>query len=200
VLSLVGHVIVLALIITMWPSARPQIEQEKYVLVETIPGAGHLIFTPQNAKPGIARATPLRMRRNIRLKHPSEIPAIGYSAGLQALRGRAQQATKGLMADLKFRGIYGFSPGDYKLPVQTFGDLPPIAASELPSRFEQYLTVEVTIDSDGRVADARVVSGEATPKIAQTLISAILGFKYIPAKRNGAPIPSQLDIVVHIPS
>ncbi|HEV2112997.1 MAG TPA: TonB family protein, partial [Terriglobales bacterium] len=109
-------------------------------------------------------------------------------------------ATAGLMADLKFRGIYGFSPGDYQLPIQTTGDLPAILPSELPPRFEQYLIVEVTIDIDGRVADARLVTGEATPRIEQTLLAAIRGFKYVPARRNGAPIPSQLDIVVHIPS
>ena len=89
---------------------------------------------------------------------------------------------------------------DYKLAIQTSGEIPVIPADELPPRFEQYLIVEVTIDTEGRVADARLLSGMATPKIEQTVLSAIRGFKYIPAKRDGTPIPCQLDIVVHIPS
>ena len=104
------------------------------------------------------------------------------------------------MADIKFRQMYGFSPGNYQLAVHTSGDIPAIPATDLPPRFEQYLIVEVTIDTDGRVADARLVTGEATPKIEQTLISAIREFKYIPAKHDGSPIPSQVDIVIHIPS
>jgi TonB family protein len=60
--------------------------------------------------------------------------------------------------------------------------------------------VEVTIDVDGRVAEARVTTGMVAPTIEQTLLAAIREFKYTPAKRDGTPIPSQLDIVVHIPT
>jgi hypothetical protein len=44
------------------------------------------------------------------------------------------------------------------------------------------------------------VAGMVTPTIEQTLLSAIREFKYSPAKRDGVPIPSQRDIVIHIPS
>lgn len=104
------------------------------------------------------------------------------------------------MADFKFSQIYGFSPEDYRFPVQISGVLPIILASDLPPRFEQYLTVEVTIDIDGHVANAEVVSGKTIAPVEQRLLSAIREFKYIPAKRNGAPIASQVDIIVHIPS
>jgi len=96
--------------------------------------------------------------------------------------------------------MYGFSPGNYQLAVQISGVVPVISAAELPPRFEQYLIVEVTIDIDGRVADARFVNGMATPKIGETLLSAVREFKYIPAKRDGSPIPCQVDLVIHIPS
>jgi hypothetical protein len=104
------------------------------------------------------------------------------------------------MADFRFSQLYGFSPEDYRFPVQTSGALPTILAADLPPRFEQYLTMEVTIDIDGHVADARIVSGEAMPKIEERILSAIREFKYIPAKRDGSPIPSQVNIIVHIPS
>jgi TonB family protein len=104
------------------------------------------------------------------------------------------------MTSLKQRQIYGFDPNNYQLPVRTAGEVPTISAAELPPRLEQYVVVEVTIDVDGRVADARIVAGMVDPTIQQTLISAIREFRYNPAKRDGTPIPSQVDIVVHIPT
>jgi hypothetical protein len=50
------------------------------------------------------------------------------------------------------------------------------------------------------VAEERIVAGMVDPTIEQKLLSAIREFKYSPAKRDGVPIPSQLDIVIHIPS
>lgn len=201
-LSLLGHVVALALIVAIRHAAGPQmvIVPAQYVTVQTIPRSDHVVFSPSRAKPALPRATLLRIPKSARMKRPSEPILGGDSTSLETLRGRAGQATARLMADFKFSQIYGFSPEDYRFPVLTSGVLPTILASELPSRFEQYLTVEVTIDIDGHVADARLVSGEAMPKIEQRVLAAIREFKYIPAKRGGSPIPSQVDIVVHIPS
>jgi TonB family protein len=60
--------------------------------------------------------------------------------------------------------------------------------------------VEITIDTEGQVAEARVISGLVDASIQQKLLSAIREFKYTPATRDGVPIPSQRDIVVHVPS
>ncbi|MGB9119427.1 MAG: TonB family protein, partial [Candidatus Angelobacter sp.] len=62
------------------------------------------------------------------------------------------------------------------------------------------LIVEVTIDRQGKVAEARITTGDVDSKIQERVLSAIRKFKYIPAKHNGSPIPSQLDIVVHVPN
>jgi len=103
--------------------------------------------------------------------------------------------------NLNFRGIYGFNPGpDYQLAVQTSGEWPSISAAQLPPHFEQLVIVEVTIDTEGRVAEARIVGGVVDGTIAQKLLSTIREFKYSPAKRDGVPIPSQKDLVIHIPS
>lgn len=102
---------------------------------------------------------------------------------------------------LRFHAIYGFYPGhDYKLAVQTAGDIPVIPADLVPPHFQQYVIVEVTIDTQGQVAEARIVAGIVDPSIQQTLLTAIRDFKYVPAKRDGVPIPSQRDIVIHIPT
>ena len=102
--------------------------------------------------------------------------------------------------DIKQRQFYGFSTSEYKLAIRTAGEIPPIPATDLPPRFEQYVMVDITIDVDGRVAEAQIVGGVVSPKIQQTLLSAIREFKYSPAMRNGTPIPSQMEIVVHVPS
>lgn len=119
---------------------------------------------------------------------------------LQALRARASEETKALIQDFKFRTTYGFSPlPRYELAFQISGEIPPIPAEQLPPHFEQYVIVEVTITTDGRVADARIVAGVVDSKIQQTLLAAVREFKYRPATREGIPVPSQCDLVIHIP-
>jgi hypothetical protein len=127
---------------------------------------------------------------------------VGATEGTasEALQEHAQKATAAIVADLRFRQIYGFSLRGYEIPVWVSGDLPAISASEFPPHFEQFLVVEITIDVDGSVVQAKVVTGSVAPSIEHRLLSAILGFKYKPARRGGTPIPSQLDLVVHVPS
>jgi TonB family protein len=139
-----------------------------------------------------------RRTRQARVPEPGN--ALGV-ASAQTLREHAKQGTAAIMLSLKFRQVYGFSPThDHQLAFRTAGEIPSISAADLPPRFEQYVIVEVTIDVDGRVADERIVAGMVDPPIEQKLLSAIREFKYSPAKRDGVPIPSQLDIVIHIPS
>jgi len=121
--------------------------------------------------------------------------------GVEALRERAKLETKALIQDFKFRTTYGFSTGPrYELAFQISGEIPPFPAQQFPAHFEQYIIVEVTITSEGQVADARIVAGEVDSKIQQTLLAAVREFKYRPATREGIPIPFQCDIVIHIPT
>lgn len=118
-----------------------------------------------------------------------------------AERVLAQKRTAAITNSIRMRQLFGFDPGhDYQLAVQTAGELPPISPAEVPPRYEQFVTVEVTIDSDGRVEQARVIAGLVSDSIQQKLLAAIREFKYRPATRDGLPIPSQRDIVVHVPS
>ncbi|MGE5321224.1 MAG: energy transducer TonB, partial [Actinomycetota bacterium] len=134
-----------------------------------------------------------------RLIAPESEP-VAEGAAVKALRKNAAGATAGMMNDIRVSQFYGLSWDDYQLAIQTAGKLPVISADELPPHFEQLVTVEVTIDTEGRVADARIIGGLVTRPIEQKLLAAIREFKYNPAKHYGTPIPSQLDLVVHIPS
>jgi TonB family protein len=197
-LSVIAHVAVLVLIGIRHATA-PQIVPTKYEMVQSVSGADQVTYNPP-PKATPPRPSPFHVPRSKQKPRAQEQDISGTGTALETLRAHAKAATAGLMVGIKQRLIYGFSTIDYKLAVQTSGAIPVISADELPPRFEQYLIVEVTIDTDGRVADARLLSGMATPKIEQTLLSAIREFKYIPAKRDGTPIPCQIDLVIHIPS
>jgi TonB family protein len=196
-LSGFAHLAVLLLIFAL-RHAGPYVVPEKIQAVQKLSGSSHLAFNPAQAKAGRPNAA-LHLPRKTRHARPAQQTGEGGTA-LEVLREHARTATAGMVASIKVRQFYGFSTDQYDLAVRTSGELPVIPASDLPPRFEQYVTVEITIDLDGRVADARIISGEAPPAVQQRLLSAVREFKYTPARRNGTPIPTQVDVVVHIPS
>ncbi len=198
-LTACAHLVAVVLIVVVRHAAGPQIVPAKYATVQAVAGTAKVTFKRAGAKPAPARPSLLHLKRSTRQARVLEGNAK-EGAALVALREHARQATAGMIASIKVRQFYGFSTEHYELAAQTAGKLPFISADELPPRFEQYVTVEVTIDVDGKVAEARVVGGEAPAAVEQRLLAAIREFKYIPAKRDGTPIPMQLDIVVHIPS
>jgi TonB family protein len=196
-LSVIAHLAVLILI-GVRHATTAQIVPTKYEVVQAVSGADQVAYVPPKGAPLLP--SPFHHLRSKKKARVQDSNFAGDAAGVEIIRAHAKQATAGLMVGIKQRLTYGFSTIDYKLAVQTSGAIPIISANELPPRFEQYLIVEITINIDGRVADARLLSGMATPKIEQTLLSAIREFKYIPAKRDGTPIPCQVDLVIHIPS
>jgi hypothetical protein len=196
-LSVLAHLVVLGVLVVRHATA-PHIVPTKYEAVQAISGAAQVAYEPPPK--GAPRPSPFHQQRSKKKPRTQQTEVAGDAAGVEIIRAHAKQATAGLMVGIKQRLIYGFSTIHYDLAVQTSGVIPTISADDLPPRFEQYLIVEVTINIDGRVADARLTSGMATPKIEQTLLSAIRGFTYIPAKRDGSPIPCQIDLVIHIPS
>ena len=194
VLSVLAHVVALAIVVLV-QMPRSRVVEQKYI-VTNISGAPHLSFSPATAK-GSSRSLGVpRVHRTPRM----EFVPVGATEGKasKTVLERAQKASAAMVRDLK--QPYGFSLGAYELPAWVSGDLPTISAAEFPSQIEQFLVVEITIDVDGRVVQAKLVTGSASPSVEHRLFSAILGFKYKPASRGGTPIPSQLDLVVHVPS
>jgi TonB family protein len=194
-LSVFAHLAGLALLSVSWRAERAHIVPEKFKTAQQISGKVSPRFNSIGSIPTQSHAKPTHARRSTgQARVPTEAESV------QILREHAKQATAGLMTSLRSRSIYGFSVSDYQLAVKTAGEIPIISAADLPPRFQQYVIVEVTIDVDGRVADARITAGLVDPTIERTLLSAIREFRYRPAKHDGSPIPSQLDIVIHIPT
>lgn len=197
-LSVLAHLLVLVGIVALAHISRGRIVERKY-LVTNISGTPPLALNSPTAQGSSRRLSLPRAHRSARM---APVPEIGATEGTasQTLRKRAREATAAIVTDLKQRQIYGFSLGGYEIPTWVSGDFPTISAAEVPPHFEQLVIVEITVDVDGTVAQAKIVSGSVAPSIQHKLLSAIVGFKYNPAKRGGTPIPSQLDLVVHVPS
>lgn len=198
-LSACVHIAVLALIVALGRITTVRILPEKIQTAQAI--SGTLPFDSAKSKSIQLPANPLRAPQSKRPARALNPEASADGTSTQALRKRAEQATTAIMADVRFRLIYGFTAGhDYQIAIRQAGETPLIPAADLPPHFQQYVTVEVTVDVDGRVADARIVAGLIPPAVERTLLSAIREFKYSPAKRDGAAIPSQVEIVVRVPS
>lgn len=151
--------------------------------------------------PGQGLSFPTRVRARRAKTRVNDSNGTSDSPAIQQLRAEAGQRTSAITNTLRIRGIYGFAPGaDYQLARQTGGDIPKITPAELPPHYEQFVQIEVTIDIAGRVADARIISGIVDETIQHKLLAAIRDFKYVPATRNGSPIPSQRDIIIRVPS
>lgn len=197
--SVLAHIVVLALII-LWIANAPHVVPAKYEMVQAISRPAHIAYNAAAPKAVPPRPSLIHLPSRHKIKSLVQESTVADGTALGVLREHAKNATAGLMVGMKQRLTYGFSTNKYQLAVQTAGVIPTISPDDLPPRFEQYLIVEVTIDTDGKVADARFTTGMATPKIEKILLSAIREFKYTPATRDGTPIPCQIDLVIHIPS
>jgi len=170
---------------------RPQIAQRIPTAVVSLP--------PRSQSTRLQ--APFKNTRPLRKVRAPEAESTAEGTAIEALRERASRETKALIQDFNFRSTYGFSPlPRYEVALQISGEIPPISAEQFPLHFEQYVVVEVTINTEGRVADARIVAGEVDTKVQQTLLAAVREFKYRPATREGIPVPYQCDIVIHIPT
>ena len=198
-LSILGHCVVLVLVGLLLRIKGPVILVQQTRVVPLAAKGSPLAFNSAKAEP-VRTHTKSTLHASKRHEVKTEAKTVGENGTVEMIREHAKRETAGLMLSIKQRLTYGIPLTDYQLAVQTAGKVPIIAADELPPRYEQYLVVEITVDIDGSVADARLVTGQVDQKVQEKLLAAIREFKYTPAKHNGAPIPSQLDLVVHVPS
>ncbi len=189
------HFAALAVIILLPHVKHPHIQLAKY---EEVPLQSGPVYLPQKQAAGHGQGHGIPARRRSRVAQPEKVEATEILEPGQPLREQAQRWTSALTTSLNFHGIY--QNHVYELAVLVSGDPPVITIDELPPHFQQYVIVEVTIDTKGRAAEVRKVAGEVEPKIEQKILAAIRKFRYSPAKRDGLAIPSQRDIVIHIPS
>ena len=76
---------------------------------------------------------------------------------------------------------------------------PPLARSELPRDLKGDVIVEVTIDAQGSVVEARVVQAIGHG-IDEKIVAALRQWRYQPATLDGVPVASKHDVYFHFPS
>lgn len=196
VASIVFHCVLLTAFVLQRYIKYPHVQQEKYEEVQLQPGP---IYPPMNPQAGQGQGG-----HAAKAKHRSHVPRPGAVEATevldpgQPLHQQAQRWTSTLTRSLNFHGVY--LNHVYSLAVLVSGDPPVVTPDELPPHYQQYVIIEVTIDTKGRAAEVRKVAGEVDTKIEEKLLAAVRKFRYIPAKRDGLAIPSQRDIVIHIPT
>ena len=194
--SLFLHAAALTAIILLRHVQPAHIQPATYGTKFTAVVPTYLPATPKAIASRGRPATPHARRPPLRRSGP-----VGYGGEIvsdEVVQEQAQRWTSAITMSLNFHGVYRNHV--YELAVLISGDLPVVSEAELPPHFQSYVIVEVTIDATGRPAVVRKVAGVTTPAIEQRMVSAIREFRYIPAKRDGIPVPSQRDIVIHIPT
>ena len=58
--------------------------------------------------------------------------------------------------------------------------------------------IEITIDSVGNIVETNVLQSLG-PQVDNLVLAAVLKWHFIPASRNGVPIPSKQDVHYHLP-
>jgi TonB family protein len=60
------------------------------------------------------------------------------------------------------------------------------------------VVVEVTIDEQGKIVELKLIQSLSQP-IDQLVLAAVSKWQFLPATRNGTPIPSKQDVYYHFP-
>jgi len=77
---------------------------------------------------------------------------------------------------------------------------PPVNRWEIPDGVRGDVIVEVTIDKQGNVIETRLLQGIGHSAIEEKVVATVRNWRFRPATRDGAPIPSKQDVYFHYPS
>jgi periplasmic protein TonB len=76
---------------------------------------------------------------------------------------------------------------------------PPVSRFDFPDGFQGDVVVEVTIDRQGMVIDAKLLVG-IRDEIDRKIVDTVQSWKFKPAMMDGRPIASKHDVRFHFPS
>lgn len=93
--------------------------------------------------------------------------------------------------------LYGAVTGvDVRPAIETTLLDPPVSRAEIPPGVEGDVIVEITIDEQGSVTDAKLLRGLGYG-IDEKILATVRNWHYRPATRDGVPIPSKYDAHWH---
>jgi len=112
----------------------------------------------------------------------------------------APQATQALVAQSSAAksnpGVTGQGNDTQNMypPYPIVSPSPQVRDRSLLPQTDQKIVVDVNLGADGRVQQATLVSGLNNP-LDQLVLDTVRGWQFHPAMLNGAPVPSQMELV-----
>jgi len=103
-------------------------------------------------------------------------------------------AAGSLYGSLSYGSLAGFEVRP-ALPVVSFD---PVIQPELLNGITGDVIIEITIDSIGNIVEMKMLQSLA-PAVDQKVLAALEKWHFLPATRNGVPIPSKQDVHYHFP-
>jgi TonB family protein len=93
---------------------------------------------------------------------------------------------------------YGKAAGPEVRPALPIVARDPAIGSDLSNGIMGDVVVEVTIDEQGKIIELKLVQS-LSQAVDQLVLAAVSKWQFLPATRNGTPIPSKQDIYYHFP-
>jgi TonB family protein len=195
--SLAAHLVVLVVICRR----PPAIFVSPSLIAKGDFGKVTLIYSPSGP------ATPKMKTRRTQdsltfLKSPRFAPRNTGSRTPQKEPARPQpEATTSVRAGAPYGSVFeGPASGpDVRPAIPTVFPDPPVSRSEAPAGVEGDIVVEITIDESGVVVETKLLKGIGYG-IEDKVIATLRNWRFRPATKDGAPIPSKQDYRFHFPS
>jgi len=145
-----------------------------------------------------AHPEPRRFLRQPHIRPLHQLPPL--AAKLQKGNANASSlAPEGIAAGSPYGSLsYGsLSPFEIRpaLPTISFD---PIIQPEILNGMAGDVIIEITIDSVGNITDMKVLQS-FNSAVDQKVLAALEKWHFLPATRNGVPIPSKQDVHYHFP-
>lgn len=145
-----------------------------------------------------AHPQPHRFLRQPNARALHQLPPL--SAKMQKGNATASSlAPEGTAAGSPYGSLsYGsLSPFEVRpaLPTVSFD---PIIQPQLLNGMTGDVIIEITIDSEGNITDMKILQS-FNPAVDQKVLAALGNWHFLPATRNGVPIPSKQDVHYHFP-
>jgi len=149
---------------------------------------------------GITQAHPARhvLLRQANPRPINQLPPL--SAKMQKGNATASSvAPEGTAAGSPYGSLsYGPMRGFEVRPALPLVSFDPVVQPDLLNGITGDVIVEITIDSVGNIVDMKVLQSLG-PAVDQKILAALEKWHFIPATRDGVPIPSKQDVHYHFP-
>jgi len=198
-LSFVVHLVAVAFV--LWhPKAQPMLMHE--VALGTPYSSGSVIYLAPLGREQTRDSEPLEVAK-LKQPKPRVLPALKKIAAQREPASKTAQNAAEITA--RAGSPYGshipgtpFGPAVLPALPQIFPD-PAVLRSDVPSGVEGDVIVEVTIDEQGNVTDAKLTQGIGYG-IDEKVVAVLHKWHFRPATRDGVNIASQQIVRYHYPS